>query len=99
MQKYIIIDDTQYPEDWVEGSLYKNQEAFDKKEGVCYIPETSTQAYTYDDFLKLCKGVHEDAVHLFAVCEWAHPETYIDQWEDQERTLNSMFQQFGQSYE
>lgn len=79
-----------------EGYIYKNYEAFEKGEEICYIPEYSLAndenvhtedfadhtTYTKEDFLNLCDGNEELARELFDWCWWQCPETLLNEWED-----------------
>jgi hypothetical protein len=62
---------------------YKDEKAFESKEGICYIPslaESGIDCYTYDDFLELCHGNEKKARQLFDLCDWTFPETLVDEW-------------------
>lgn len=86
-----IRDGLVYPARSGQGLVYKNNDAFEKKEGVCYIPEwgfdpegavppggfllEECETYTYDDILEACEGNEEAAKQVFAGLEWQYPET------------------------
>lgn len=74
--------------------IYKDREAFDKKEGICYIPEFSHDleeweeetihngtTYTYQDFLYICDWNHDQAQELFDFVDRQHPETLRNEWD------------------
>ena len=53
--------------------------AYNKKTGVCYVPEAGDRQYTYQDFLEIAKGKEDLATIIFYLCEWQHPETIFDE--------------------
>lgn len=67
---------------YVQGWIYKNYDNFEKKKGVCYVPELSDEKYTYDDFLKICKNDKTLARLVFELVDWQHPETLADELEE-----------------
>ena len=48
-----------------QGTIYKNPANFERRTGVCYVPELSEDEYTYQDFLSLCGGNQEMAEYVF----------------------------------
>lgn len=62
-----------------QGYIYKNFQNFERKRGVCYVPELSDKEYTYDDFLALCGGNHTLAEFVFEIVDWQHPETVVEE--------------------
>jgi len=77
-----------------DGFYYKDSEAFDRQEGVCYIPEAefedegqpdggldlnSRPGYTYQDFLDVCYGNKKLAHDVFDLVDWQCPETVVDE--------------------
>ncbi len=87
-----------YPARSGQGLVYKDAAAFEKREGVCYIPEwgldpegavppegfllEKCEAYTYDDILQACEGNEEAAKQVFEGLEWQHPETLYAESKD-----------------
>lgn len=63
-----------------EGLIFKDEEAFLKKEGTCYVAELSDEEYTYGDFIKIAKNNEELASQLFYNVCWESPYTLYDQW-------------------
>lgn len=63
---------------WRQGEIYKNDEAFINKVGVCYVPELSDYNYTYEDFLNIAKGNIKITNVLFEMVDWQSPETLYD---------------------
>lgn len=61
------------------GQVYRNQEAFENKEGICYINIFGTE-YAYSDFLEAASGNAEIAIWCFEmmICTWNCPESYIE---------------------
>lgn len=60
---------------------YKNKDAFENQEGVCYVPENPDEderGYTYDDFLNIARGNEKLAEVIFDLCDWQHPETVFE---------------------
>jgi len=70
-----------------QGYIYQDIEAFDKKEGICYIPEYGSDninenkdtIYSYNDFLKLAGGNPRVAKFIFESVDWQFPETYLEE--------------------
>lgn len=90
------------------GYVYKDDEAFESGNGICYIPEwelleyeenlkngytltdeefesfidklNSELSYTRDEILNLCAGSEELAKDMYYNADWAHIETYINEW-------------------
>lgn len=61
-----------------QGYIFKSFANFQRKKGVCYIPELSDKKYTYEDFLYLCGGNNVLAEYVFETVDWQHPESFID---------------------
>jgi hypothetical protein len=80
------------------GNIYKDVDAYEKDwDAVCYIPEHdfddvkpdedgffAIEGYTHNDLLDLCFGNREWCDYLFHRLEWACPETYINEFEDED---------------
>lgn len=72
------------------GEIFKDEEAFNNKKGICYSPELSDETYTYEDYIAIAKyflgkkkgDIEKVARMLFDYSEWQHPETLADEWED-----------------
>ena len=87
-----------YPVRSAQGLVYKDEAAFEKREGACYIPEwgfdpegavppggfllEECETYTYDDILRVCEGNEEAAKQVFAGLEWQYPETLYEESKD-----------------
>lgn len=63
-----------------QGLVYWSEEAFIKKEGICYVPELSDNTYTYDDFVAMANGNEDIAEELFRAVDWQHPESLYEEW-------------------
>lgn len=63
-----------------QGMIYKNEEAFINKSGVCYIPELNDIEYSYNDFLDIALGDEKIAGILFEAVDWQSPDTLVDEW-------------------
>lgn len=63
-----------------EGLIFKDEEAFLNKSGICYVPELSDDMYTYADFLKIANNNCELAKALFYNVCWESPYTLYDMW-------------------
>lgn len=90
-----IRDGLVYPARCGRGLVYKDEAAFEKKEGICYIPEwgfdpegavppggfllEDCETYTYDQILEACEGNEEAAKQVFAGLEWQFPETLYEE--------------------
>ena len=59
-----------------QGYVYKNYQAYQSGEGVCYIPELSDTAFTRQDFIDNF-GEHADEV--FYQIDWQSPFSYYDE--------------------
>lgn len=59
--------------------MFKDTAAFKKKEGVCYIPESGKDKYTYQDFLDISMGNEKLAAVLFSLVNWQSPESVFDE--------------------
>jgi hypothetical protein len=57
----------------------KYRDAFDKRTGICYIPEAADAAYSYYGILAIAKNNEALALIIFDLCEWQHPETIFDE--------------------
>jgi len=64
------------------GYCYKNYKAFESKKGICYVPELSDEQYTYNRFVEIAKGNKDLAHTLFCIVDWQHPETLLDEFEN-----------------
>lgn len=70
------------------GFCYKDYEAFEKKEGICYIPEHGVNEqdeievyYTYNCLkeIVLSYGYEEDILTgIFDILDWQNPETLLN---------------------
>lgn len=68
-----------------QGYIYKNPDAYhNDKSAVCYVPELSDSLYTGQDFLDMCNGQPEIADQVFDAVDWQHPESYLDEQDDEE---------------
>lgn len=68
--------------EWLsQGYVYKNSAAFYSREGICYIPELTDNAYTYYDFLEVAEGDSEKAEILFENVDWQSPESLFSEWD------------------
>ena len=72
------------PEELTPG--FKSASNFSKyPERVCYVPENwdfdNGPGCTVKDFLDLCNGDSIKAQLLFDECEWQHPSTVLDEWD------------------
>jgi len=65
--------------DIVDGMVYKNTEAFLKKQGICYVNIFNAE-FTYADILKECGGNEPIAIGCFEMLVecWNYPESYIE---------------------
>lgn len=64
-----------------QGYVFKDEEAYIKGCGVCYIPELSDEKYTREDFLRIANGNIDIANMLFEMVDWQSPETLYDELE------------------
>ncbi len=60
------------------GCCFKDNQAFENKKGICYIPELSDTKYSYKDFIKIAKGDEDLAHTLFSMVDWQSPETLLE---------------------
>ncbi|KZL88925.1 hypothetical protein [Clostridium magnum] len=62
-----------------EGEVYRSVEAFEKKEGICYINVFDVE-FTYKDFLEEDCGNEEIARWCFEmmICTWNFPDSYFE---------------------
>lgn len=63
-----------------EGLIFKDEEAFKNKEGICYVAELDDKKYTYDDFLDITKRNLTIAKELFYNVNWQSPSTLYEEW-------------------
>ncbi len=68
--------------DTENGYCFKDAQAFENKKGICYIPELTDEKYTYKDFMEIAKGNKNLAHTLFCMVDWQHPETLLDEFEN-----------------
>lgn len=95
--KYFKCDN--YDDGWTFGYIYKNEEAYIKDwDAICYIPEACfdevepdeddfavvSGGYSHNDLLSMCCGNREWCDYLFSQLKWACPETYLNEWDDEE---------------
>lgn len=79
------------------GYIFKDEEAYEKDWGAtCYISEyafeneledgffSETFGYSHNDLLRLCNGNRELCDCLFNKMCWAYPETYLDEYDDED---------------
>lgn len=78
----ILEDGTIEREPYEQGCVFKDEEAFEKKVGTCYVPELTDDEYTYYDFIKIAKGSKEVAKRLFLMVDWQTPETLLEELMD-----------------
>ena len=87
----VIQNGVVYPGMSAQGLIYKDEAAFEKGEGICYVPEygldpdaatvsggflvDECETYTYSDIVRACEGNEEAARQVFARLDWQHPET------------------------
>lgn len=78
------------------GCIFKNEEAYEKDwDAICYVPEyafkdvevdadgfASVSGVTHNQLLDMCCGNREWCDYLFSKLMWAYPDTYMDEWED-----------------
>jgi hypothetical protein len=62
-----------------DGNVFRSQDAFNKKEGICYVNMFGSE-FTYADFLEATGGNEEIASWCFEmmICTWNLPESYIE---------------------
>lgn len=67
--------------EWLgQGYCFRSLDAFkNRPNDPCYVPELSDTVYTAEDFLRICNGQKDFAEELFLACDWAHPETVLDE--------------------
>lgn len=63
-----------------QGHIFKDQEAFYEKDGICYVSELSDTQYTYDDFVRIANNNLTLAKLLFDFVNWQSPSTLYDEW-------------------
>ena len=65
---------------------FKSESNYEKyPDRICYVPEnwdfqTDGPGYTANDILDLCGGDKDKADMVFALCDWQHPSTVLDEW-------------------
>lgn len=84
MDKYLKIGEilengTIEKEETEDGFIYKDEEAFVSKKGVCYVSELDDTPYTYKDFIELTLGSQEIAKRLFYSLRWESPGTKLEE--------------------
>lgn len=63
-----------------QGNIFKDEDAFfNHPDKPCYVPETSDDVYTKEDFLSICGGQEDIAQILFEDVDWQHPETRFEE--------------------
>lgn len=69
---------TEYSDE-ADGNVFRSQEAFNKKEGICYVNMFECE-FTYSDFLEVSGGNEEIAANCFEmmICTWNFPDSYIE---------------------
>lgn len=62
-----------------DGFVFRSQEAFNKKEGICYVNMFGNE-FTYSEFLEASAGNEEIAASCFEmmICTWNFPDSYIE---------------------
>jgi hypothetical protein len=86
-----------------DGVIYKNRDAFETGNGVCYIPEFGFDnndengstffefyakgGYTRADIEALCEETNFDAEDFFEHLDWMYPETLMNEWLDDEEEI------------
>ena len=58
---------------------YKNKEAFNCRNTVCYIPELTDIVYTREKIVEECFGMEWLAELVFNAINWQHPSTYLEE--------------------
>ena len=81
----------------------KSLEAFENKQGICYIPENEDEVYTHQDFMIIVEEVFRKhgfegdkekmARVIFDQCTWQHPTTIVDELEREDE-----FEEYPQTY-
>lgn len=80
------------------GYIFKDKEAYEKDwDAICYVPEYAfddaevdddgfaiVSGYTHNQLLDMCYGNREWCDYLFSMFMWAEPDTYMDEWEDED---------------
>lgn len=79
------------------GHIYKDEEAYEKDwDATCYIPEyafenaledgfyTDAYGYSHNELLSLCNGNRELCDYLFNKMSWAYPESYWNEYDDED---------------
>ena len=70
-----------------QGNVFKDGEAYAKKQGVCYVPELNDYKYTYNDFLTIANNNEAIADLLFEYVDWQSPETLYDEWYNEDEIM------------
>lgn len=72
-----------------QGLVFKDEEAFVNKKGICYIPELNDTEYTYKDFIDMTND-ETLAKALFDNIDWQSPGTLLNDWiQDEEACICS----------
>ena len=58
----------------------KDYAAFEKQEGVCYIPESEDSVYYYSDLMSICGNNTVLVNNMFDQLDCQHPETLFEEW-------------------
>lgn len=79
------------------GYIFKDEEAYHNDwDAPCYVPEAAFDVepdengfaevdyYSHNDLLLLCNGNRELCDYFFGQCKWACPETYWNEWDDED---------------
>lgn len=67
-----------------QGWVFKDEDAFlNHPDKVCYIAELSDVCYTRNDLLEMCSGQEKLAEEIFYMCDWASPETVLEETLDE----------------
>lgn len=81
------------PKEWIgQGWGYKAEWDSNKPDDIIYIPEYAYEkyeeeelmeidAYSYNDFMKMCDGNEEEARYLFDYVDWQYPSTALHEIE------------------
>lgn len=87
----------EYTEEGDTGYVYRSEEAFNKKEGICYI-NINGDKYSYADFLEAAHGNEDIARGSFEmqICTWNTPQEYI--WDGLEEDIDFFVECYGCGY-
>lgn len=64
---------------YIEGLIFKDEEAFINRNGICYVSEQNDKKYTYDDFLNIGRRSYSIARILFCNVTGESPSTLYDE--------------------